>query len=81
MRKIWIGIDTGGTFTDLVLVDLTTGTYHPLPRDSVLSIRTPGGGGFGTVEQRDPLQIEQDIREERISGEHAQEVYRWHTPA
>jgi N-methylhydantoinase A/oxoprolinase/acetone carboxylase beta subunit len=28
MKNIWIGIDTGGTFTDLMLADLTTGTYH-----------------------------------------------------
>jgi N-methylhydantoinase A/oxoprolinase/acetone carboxylase beta subunit len=28
MNTIWIGIDTGGTFTDLVLVDVTTGAYH-----------------------------------------------------
>ena len=33
MRKIWIGIDTGGTFTDLVLCELKSGkyTYHKLP--------------------------------------------------
>lgn len=33
LKKIWIGIDTGGTFTDLVLCELTTGkyTYHKLP--------------------------------------------------
>ena len=33
MKKIWIGIDTGGTFTDLVLCELTTGeySYHKLP--------------------------------------------------
>jgi N-methylhydantoinase A/oxoprolinase/acetone carboxylase beta subunit len=28
MKHIWIGIDTGGTFADLVLAQLTTGTYH-----------------------------------------------------
>ncbi|MEE8292639.1 MAG: hydantoinase/oxoprolinase family protein, partial [Candidatus Tectomicrobia bacterium] len=28
MNTIWIGIDTGGTFTDLVLADLTTGATH-----------------------------------------------------
>jgi N-methylhydantoinase B len=53
----------------------------PLPRGSVLSIRTPGGGGFGPAEQRDPQQVERDIREARISEEHAKGVYRWHTPA
>ena len=32
-KKIWIGIDTGGTFTDLVLCELATGqyVYHKLP--------------------------------------------------
>jgi N-methylhydantoinase A/oxoprolinase/acetone carboxylase beta subunit len=37
MKHIWIGMDTGGTFTDLVLAELTTGTYHdhqlPSPSD------------------------------------------------
>ena len=28
MKNIWIGIDTGGTFTDFVLAELTTGMYH-----------------------------------------------------
>lgn len=33
MRPVWLGIDTGGTFTDLVLVDLRDGryAYHKLP--------------------------------------------------
>ena len=33
MKPLWIGIDTGGTFTDLVAVDLARGTYayHKLP--------------------------------------------------
>ena len=33
VSRIWIGIDTGGTFTDLVLCELTTGkyVYHKLP--------------------------------------------------
>jgi Hydantoinase/oxoprolinase N-terminal region/Hydantoinase B/oxoprolinase len=52
----------------------------PLPRGSVLSIRTPSGG-FGPVEQRDPQQVERDVREARISEEHAKGGYRWHTPA
>jgi N-methylhydantoinase A len=28
MGGIWIGIDTGGTFTDVVLIDRATGGYH-----------------------------------------------------
>lgn len=43
----------------------------PLPRGSVLSIRTPAGGGFGAAEQRDPQHIERDEREGRISVAHA----------
>ena len=33
VAKVWIGIDTGGTFTDLVLCEMTSGryTYHKLP--------------------------------------------------
>lgn len=33
MKQAWIGIDTGGTFTDLVLCELPSGryTYHKLP--------------------------------------------------
>jgi N-methylhydantoinase B len=52
----------------------------PLPRGHVLSIRTPGGGGFGPVQQRDPRQIDNDVREGRVSEPHAKGVYRWHTP-
>jgi N-methylhydantoinase B len=53
----------------------------PLPRGCVVSIRTPGGGGFGEAMRRDPQMIEQDVREARVSVEQAKEVYRWHTPA
>jgi N-methylhydantoinase B len=38
----------------------------PLPEDSVLSIRTPAGGGYGPVEKRDPQRVEQDVREGRV---------------
>jgi N-methylhydantoinase B len=50
----------------------------PLPCDSVLSIRTPAGGGFGKAEHRDRQLIERDLREGRISTEHARRTYRWH---
>ncbi len=52
----------------------------PLPRDSVLSIRTPGGGGAGHAEYRDAEQIERDRREGRLSEAEAKRIYQWHTP-
>ncbi|MCZ6873595.1 MAG: hydantoinase B/oxoprolinase family protein [bacterium] len=39
-----------------------------LPRNTVLSVRTPAGGGFGKPEQRDPQLIERDLREGRVLG-------------
>jgi N-methylhydantoinase B len=40
-----------------------------LPRDSVLRIVTPGGGGYGEAQQRDRISIERDLREGRITSE------------
>ncbi|MGZ5228522.1 MAG: hydantoinase B/oxoprolinase family protein, partial [Burkholderiales bacterium] len=41
-----------------------------LPRDSVLRICTPSGGGYGDAGERGTAAIERDLREERI-GRHA----------
>jgi N-methylhydantoinase B len=38
-----------------------------LPRDSVLRICTPSGGGYGGAGERDPAAIARDVREERVS--------------
>lgn len=37
MSDLWVGVDTGGTFTDVVLVDRGTGeyAYHKLPTSAV----------------------------------------------
>ena len=40
-----------------------------LPRDSVLRIATPSGGGYGPREKRDPEAIRRDLREERSTPE------------
>lgn len=39
----------------------------PLPPGSVLSIRTPGGGGYGQPERRTRALMEKDMREDRVS--------------
>ena len=46
-----------------------------LPRDSVLRISTPSGGGYGDARKRDPAQIERDLAEERVSARQARSVY------
>jgi len=45
-----------------------------LPRDSVLRIATPGGGGFGPSAERDPAAIERDRREGRAGTIQSQET-------
>lgn len=42
----------------------------PLPHNTVLSIRTPAGGGFGKPEHRDAQLVDRDVRESRVSTTH-----------
>lgn len=44
-----------------------------LPKGAVISIRTPGGGAYGNVRDRDPSLLAQDLREGRISPEAVKE--------
>jgi N-methylhydantoinase B len=50
----------------------TTGTLSP---GEVLSIRTPGGGGYGDPSARDPAAVARDLRFGKVSGDHAREAY------
>ena len=52
-----LGVDIGGTFTDLVVVDETTGAVRV---GKVLT--TPGGGGYGSPGDRDLFLIAADSR-------------------
>ncbi len=40
----------------------------PLPRDTVIRVATPSGGGWGDPRQRDPVLAEKDAREGRTGG-------------
>ncbi|MBI3935476.1 MAG: hydantoinase B/oxoprolinase family protein [Betaproteobacteria bacterium] len=51
-----------------------------LPRGSMLRILTPAGGGYGPPRERDPGLVERDVREERISRNHAKSTYSWESP-
>jgi N-methylhydantoinase B len=42
---------------------------------STLSVRTPGGGGYGPAEERDPAAVRRDVREGRISWQRAAADY------
>jgi N-methylhydantoinase B len=46
-----------------------------LPRDAVLRISTPSGGGYGDARKRDPARVERDLAEERVSAAQARSVY------
>jgi N-methylhydantoinase B len=41
----------------------------------LVSVRTPGGGGFGPPEARPVDAIERDLREDRVTPEHVVEHY------
>jgi N-methylhydantoinase B len=46
-----------------------------LPRDSLLRICTPAGGGYGDRGRRDHAAIERDVNEERVSRDAASKSY------
>ncbi|HEY0335843.1 MAG TPA: hydantoinase B/oxoprolinase family protein, partial [Burkholderiales bacterium] len=46
-----------------------------LPRDSVLRICTPSGGGYGPASERDRAAVERDLHEERLDTRSALNVY------
>lgn len=43
--------------------------------DEVVRIQTPGGGGYGPPGERSPQAVEKDLREGKISPEHARKFY------
>ena len=43
--------------------------------DDVVSVRTPGGGGYGDPLDRDPNKVVDDLQDERISARAAEQVY------
>jgi N-methylhydantoinase B len=51
-------------------------TFDVAPGD-VVSYRTCGGGGYGPPSERDPLLVERDLREGKLSLQRAREVYGW----
>lgn len=50
---------------------------HTLGPGDVVSIRTPGAGGFGDVDARDPAAITRDVRLGKVSESAAIEQYGW----
>jgi N-methylhydantoinase B len=46
-----------------------------LPPGTVLSVRTPGGGGYGPARDRDPEAVRRDVRSGKVSPERAREAY------
>lgn len=53
-------------------------THHLVPGDTV-SIRTPGGGGYGNPHERDPQQIEADLEAGLVTVESAEKIYGYST--
>jgi len=74
------GGSPGATGEDKLLrddaeVSLDAKTTLELRDGDVISVRTPGGGGYGDPSDRDPDAVRRDIRLGKISPEEAREVY------
>ena len=49
---------------------------HIVPAGDRLSLEMPGGGGYGNPETRDPVAVQQDVRNGYISADAAHNVYK-----
>ncbi|SDK57524.1 hydantoinase B/oxoprolinase family protein [Natronorubrum texcoconense] len=56
-------------------VELESKSTTQLDPDDVVSIQTPGGGGYGDPLERDPDAVLEDVRNEKVSPEAAREAY------
>lgn len=52
-------------------ISLNSKATVELKEGDILEILTPGGGGYGNPERRDRSEINEDLRDEKISKEHA----------
>lgn len=50
-------------------------TDIPLKQGDVISVQTPGSGGYGNPLERDPIRVLTDVIEGKVSPEMAQELY------
>ena len=77
------GLDGGGPgapgaayrVTDDEQTKLPAKTTLSLQPSTVISLRTPGGGGIGSPQDRDPSAVRADLQLEKISAEHARTAY------
>jgi N-methylhydantoinase B len=75
-----LGVDVGGTVTDVLLVEERSGrTWRAktasTPSGDVLHFVTWGGGGWGDPLERDPALVLRDVRNDFVSPDAAREDY------
>ena len=67
--------DGGAADDDREAEHLPGKTIRELPPGSTVSVRTPGAGGYGPVEVRDPEAVRRDVRLGKVSPTAAREEY------
>jgi N-methylhydantoinase B len=63
-----------GTDKEVRLAERVT-YFGPLDAGDVVSVRSPGGGGYGPPTDRDPNRVASDVRDELLTREAARSIY------
>jgi N-methylhydantoinase B len=66
---VWPGEDKEVRLTERVTY------FGPLDPGDEVSVRSPGGGGWGPPRERDSADVAQDVRDELLARDQAAEVY------